>query len=208
MAMLMDLYSRKIIGWAIDLTMTQRLVLAALQEAICQRQPCPSLIHHIDRGGQYAGTKYREVLSRAQMRQSMSRAGDCYDNALMESCFGTIKTELEKTCYQSLEHARREIEELINYYDAICQHSSLDYQSPITNQLRASPSELREHVSAKPGPPQRITPVWSAVGIISSRAEKTRLELFCSAFSELQTSDPAAFVGLKALIGEHRKQPK
>jgi hypothetical protein len=50
--------------------------------------------------------------------------------------------------------------------------------------------------------------VWSAVGIISSRAEKTRLELFCSAFSELQTSDPAAFVGLKALIGEHRKQPK
>ena len=135
MAMLMDLYSRKIIGWTIDLTMTQRLVLAALQDAIRQRQPCPGLIHHSDRGGQYAGTEYRDVLTRAQMRQSMSRAGDCYDNAFMESCFGTIKTELEMTCYQSLEHARREIEEYINYYNAIRRHSSLDYQSPTSFEL-------------------------------------------------------------------------
>lgn len=135
MAVLMDLYSRKIIGWAINLTMAEPLVLATLQQAIRQRQPGPSLIHHTDRGGQYAGTEYRGVLARARMRQSMSRAGDCYDNAFMESCFGTIKTELEMTCYQSLEHAQREIEEYLNYYNAIRRHSSLDYLSPTSFEL-------------------------------------------------------------------------
>jgi putative transposase len=135
LAVLMDLYSRKIIGWAIDLTMAEPLVLTALRQAIRQRQPGPGLIHHTDRGGQYAGTEYRGVLARARMRQSMSRAGDCYDNAFMESCFGTIKTELEMTCYQSLEHARREIEEYLNYYNAIRRHSSLDYRSPTSFEL-------------------------------------------------------------------------
>lgn len=135
LALLMDLYSRKIIGWALDLTMAESLVLATLQQAIRQRQPCPHLIHHTDRGGQYAGIEYRGVLTRARMRQSMSRAGDCYDNAFMESCFGTIKTELEMTCYQSLEDARREIEEYINYYNAIRRHSSLDYLSPTSFEL-------------------------------------------------------------------------
>lgn len=130
LALLMDLYSRKIIGWALALTMAESLVLATLHQAIRQRQPGPNLIHHTDRGGQYAGTEYRGVLARARMRQSMSRAGDCYDNACMESCFGTIKTELEMTCYQSLEHAHREIEEYINYYNALRRHSSLDYLSP------------------------------------------------------------------------------
>ena len=68
-------------------------------------------IHHTDRGGQYAGNKYRRILARAMMTQSMSRAGDCYDNAFMESCFGTIKTELEMTTYDSLEQALNEIRE-------------------------------------------------------------------------------------------------
>jgi putative transposase len=135
LALLMDLYSRKIVGWALDLTMAESLVLTALQQAIRQRQPIPGLIHHTDRGGQYAGSGYRAVLARAQMRQSMSRAGDCYDNAFMESCFGTIKTELEMTSYQSLDHAKREIEEYINYYNAIRRHSSLEYLSPTSFEL-------------------------------------------------------------------------
>jgi transposase InsO family protein len=130
LAMLMDLCSRKIIGWALDVNMTEDLVIDALRPAIVSRQPPPRLIHHTDRGGQYASTTYRAILKRAQMQQSMSRAGDCYDNAFMESCFGTIKTEMEMTSYESLAHARREIEEYVNYYNAIRRHSSIGYNSP------------------------------------------------------------------------------
>ena len=130
LAMLMDLHSRKIIGWSLDLNMEEPLVIASLKQAIKARQPSPGLIHHTDRGGQYAGTKYRRMLSSASMLQSMSRAGDCYDNAFMESCFGTIKTELEMTTYDSFEKATREISEFINYYNALRRHSAIDYLSP------------------------------------------------------------------------------
>ena len=128
----MDLYSRRIVGWSLELDMTETLVLLALRQAVAARQPKPRLIHHTDRGGQYASTRYRALLSRAQARQSMSRAGDCYDNAFMESCFGTIKTELEMSQYPTLEKAQREIQEYVNYYNTIRRHSSLDYQSPAT----------------------------------------------------------------------------
>ena len=111
LAMLMDLYSRKIIGWSLDLNMEEPLVIAALRQSINARQPPKELIHHTDRGGQYAGKKYRKIMARAEMLQSMSRARDCYDNAFMESCFGTIKTELEMTTYDSLENALEEIRE-------------------------------------------------------------------------------------------------
>jgi len=130
LAMLMDLFSRKIVGWSLELTMEESLVIAALKQAIKARQPLPDLIHHTDRGGQYASNRYRQMLRRAQMQQSMSRAGDCYDNAFMESCFGTIKTELEMTCYESFEQAQQEIREYINYYNTIRRHSAIEYQSP------------------------------------------------------------------------------
>jgi transposase InsO family protein len=97
LATLMDRFSRAIVGWHIDKMLAEDLVLPALHAAIRDRQPPGRLIHHTDRGGQYAGTRYRAVLRRADFRQSMSRAGNCYDNAFMESCFGTIKTELEMT---------------------------------------------------------------------------------------------------------------
>jgi putative transposase len=130
LAMLMDLFSRKIIGWSLEMSMTEPLVMAALRQAIQARQPSPGLIHHTDRGGQYAGKKYRKSLERAAVLQSMSRAGDCYDNAFMESCFGTIKTELEMTTYDSLELANQEIREYINYYNVMRRHSAIDYLSP------------------------------------------------------------------------------
>ena len=95
LALLMDRYSRRIIGWDLEDHLRETLVLAALQAAITQRRPRPGLIHHTDRGGQYAGTEYRSMLARARMSQSMSRADNCYDNAFMESCFGSLKTELE-----------------------------------------------------------------------------------------------------------------
>ena len=130
LAMLMDLFSRKIVGWSLDFTMEATLVIRALKRAIKQRQPLPGLIHHTDRGGQYAAKQYRKILHRADMKQSMSRAADCYDNAFMESCFGTIKTELEMTTYQTFQQALKEIQDYINYYNTIRRHSSLDYQTP------------------------------------------------------------------------------
>jgi transposase InsO family protein len=139
LAILMDLFSRKIVGWSLDLNMEAPLVISALKQAIKQRQPLPGLIHHTDRGGQYAAKEYRKILDRAGMRQSMSRAGDCYDNAFMESCFGTIKTELEMTTYQSFNEALTEIQEYINYFNSIRRHSSLDYQSPNRFELVHNP---------------------------------------------------------------------
>ena len=130
LALLMDLFSRKIVGWSLDLSMEAALVVSALKAAIKLRQPKTGLIHHTDRGGQYAAKEYRKILFRADMKQSMNRAGDCYDNAFMESCFGTIKTELEMTTYQSLKEALREIQEYINYYNSIRRHSPIDYNSP------------------------------------------------------------------------------
>jgi putative transposase len=130
LAVLMDRYSRYIVGWHLDESMTEHLVIAALRMAIAERQPQPKLIHHSDRGGQYASTRYRAVLRRAAFRQSMSRAANCYDNAFMESCFGTIKTELEMTEYENHLKARTEIGGYIEYYITERRHSALGYLTP------------------------------------------------------------------------------
>jgi transposase InsO family protein len=110
--------------------MTDALTLAALRMAIRERQPQAQLVHHTDRGGQYASYRYRAVLRRADMRQSMSRAAECYDNAFMESCFGTFKTELQMTEYENHRAARREIAEYIAYYRNDRKHSALGYLTP------------------------------------------------------------------------------
>jgi transposase InsO family protein len=130
LALLMDLYSRRIVGWDLQDHMQEALVLAALRAAIALRQPPPGLIHHTDRGGQYAGTEYRSILARARMLQSMSRASDCYDNAFMESCFGRLKTELEMKPYRNREVARKEIPDYIRYYNTRRRHSALKYRTP------------------------------------------------------------------------------
>ena len=130
LALLMDLYSRRIVGWELGANMKEPLVLAALRFAIADRQPGVNLIHHTDRGGQYAGNGYRRVLERARMLQSMSRADNCYDNAFMESCFGTIKRELEMEPYESESLARKEIAGYIRYYNTRRRHSALGYLTP------------------------------------------------------------------------------
>jgi putative transposase len=131
LALLMDLWSRRIVGWEYGSSMDEELVLGALRRGIQARQPGSGLIHHTDRGGQYAGKRYREVLRRAGMQQSMSAAENCYDNAFMESCFGTVKTELELVEYHGDPEAVREISEYIRYYNAERRHSSLGYVSPV-----------------------------------------------------------------------------
>ena len=130
LAMLMDLYSRRIIGWELQAHMKEPLVLAALRSAIASRQPAAELIHHTDRGGQYAGRKYRGVLERARMQQSMSRPDNSHDNAFMESCFGTVKRELEMEGYENEPIARKEIFGYIRYYNTRRRHSSLGYLTP------------------------------------------------------------------------------
>ena len=130
LALLMDRYSRRIVSWDLQDHMRELLVLSALRAAIAARGPKPGLIHHTDRGGQYAGAQYRQMLERARMPQSMSRAENCYDNAFMESCFGTIKTELEMTPYKNRSMARKEIPEYIRYYNTRRRHSSLNYMTP------------------------------------------------------------------------------
>jgi transposase InsO family protein len=130
LALLMDLCSRKIVGWEYGSSMDEELVLGALRRAIRERQPGPGLIHHSDRGGQYAGGRYRAMLRRSGMRQSMSAAGNCYDNAFMESCFGTMKTELELVDYASDFEARRELSSYVRYYNVERRHSAVGYVSP------------------------------------------------------------------------------
>jgi len=130
LALLMDLFSRRIIGWDLAEQMNEPLILETLHQAIRARQPLPGLIHHSDRGGQYAGHRYRAVLRRAAIHQSMSRADNCYDNAFIESCFGTIKTELEMAEYENCASARADIASYVAYYNNERRHSSLDYLTP------------------------------------------------------------------------------
>ena len=138
LAMLMDRYSRRIVGWDLQNHMQESLVINTLRLAIANRQPTPRLIHHTDRGGQYAGTRYRQLLGRARMQQSMSRANDCYDNAFMESCFGTLKTELEMKPYQNQHIAQKEVPDYIRYYNTRRRHSAIGYMTPETFELSRS----------------------------------------------------------------------
>ena len=138
LSMIMDRFSRRLIGWHLDITMTEDLVVRSLKSAINTRVLKTNLIHHSDRGGQYAGKQFRSILRRASIRQSMSRAADCYDNAFMESCFGTIKTELEMTEYKNIEVAEKELAEYFAYYNRDRKHSGIGYKTPIqfeNNQL-------------------------------------------------------------------------
>jgi putative transposase len=130
LAALMDRCSRNILGWSLEESMTESLVTKVLRQSIESRQPRVGLLHHTDRGGQYAGTKYRAMLRRAGVRQSMSRADNCYDNAFMESCWGSFKRELDIAEYESVAMARKTIAEYVGYYRFERKHSSLDYLTP------------------------------------------------------------------------------
>jgi transposase InsO family protein len=128
----MDLFSRRIVGWSMAPTMHAKGVVAALQMAIDQRRPDTGLIHHSDRGSQYASEAFTSVLDRHGFKASMSRKGNCYDNAPVESFFRTLKTELVKhERYRSHEEARAS---LFNYIEAFYNrtriHSTIGYLSP------------------------------------------------------------------------------
>lgn len=132
LACVVDLYSRKVVGWSMSSQMTKELVLDALQMAIIRRCPKGSLLHHSDRGSQYCSEAYQRTLKVNGIQCSMSRKGDCWDNAVMESFFATLKKELvHRQKYETRASARHSIFEYIEvFYNRERLHSSLGYQSP------------------------------------------------------------------------------
>ena len=132
LAAVMDLYSRKIIGWSMSKTMTTDLAIDALEMAIRNRRPSKGLMHHSDRGVQYACEAYQKLLKKHQLVCSMSRKGNCWDNAVMESFFSTLKTEcIDGKIYLSRVQAKREIFEFIEIdYNRNRRHSSIGSMTP------------------------------------------------------------------------------
>jgi putative transposase len=140
LATVMDLYSRRIVGWAMEDHLRADLPLAALTMAISAQRPGPGLIHHSDRGVQYASEDYRKLMQSAGFRASMSRKGDCYDNAPMESFFHTLKTEMvHHRQYATRKEATRDIFAYIEgFYNRTRRHSAIGYISPIEMELKAA----------------------------------------------------------------------
>ena len=136
----MDLYSRRIVGWAMRDNLRTELPLAALQMAISAQRPGAGLIHHSDRGVQYASHEYRAALAAAGLTASMSRKGNCYDNAPMESFFHTLKTErIHHRQYATRADAQRDIFAYIEgFYNRTRRHSAIGYLSPIQMELKAA----------------------------------------------------------------------
>lgn len=132
LAIVIDLYSRKIVGWAMSNRLKTSLVIEALMMAYWRQKPTKGLIHHSDRGSQYASDDYQKLLDSYGMTCSMSRKGDCWDNAVVESFFHTLKTEwIADTIYYTRDEARRDVIENIEmFYNSHRLHSFLGYKSP------------------------------------------------------------------------------
>jgi len=133
LAVVMDIYSRKIVGWSIDSSLSAELVIRALMMALVHRNPERGIIFHSDRGSQYTSSSFRSILKNYGIVQSMSSTGNCYDNAITESFFHTLKTELTYwEIYQTRDEAKGSIFEFIEInYNRRRLHSSLGYLSPV-----------------------------------------------------------------------------
>jgi putative transposase len=133
LAVLLDLGSRMVVGWAMRESLEAELSVAALRMALARRQPAPGLLHHTDRGVQYAAAEYRELLTAHQITPSMSRRANCYDNAVAESFFATLRWELlNRHHWQTHAAARSAIFEYIEvWYNRQRRHSALGYLSPL-----------------------------------------------------------------------------
>jgi putative transposase len=132
LAVILDAFSRKVVGWALGRSLATRLTLSALEQAIATRQPPPGLVHHSDRGVQYASADYVKLLQEHHMISSMSRPANPYDNASCESFMKTLKREeIYANDYRALEHLATNIEQFIEeYYNRCRLHSALGYRPP------------------------------------------------------------------------------
>ena len=133
LAVVMDIFSRKIVGWALGSTMETSLVIDALEKALEERKRDVQIVFHSDRGSQYASKVYRDILEKNQIIPSMSRRGNCYDNAFVESFFGTLKKEfIYRNNFESFEDLRFGLFKFIEvWYNRNRLHSALGYQTPI-----------------------------------------------------------------------------
>jgi len=133
LAAVLDLFNREVVGWSLERRVSQELVLDALNRALFQHRPKRGLVFHADRGGQYRGRQMRRLLARHGIQLSLGRRGDCYDNAVMESFFSTLKSELvNRTKFKTEQEAQRRIYEYIEvYYNRQRRHSTLNYQTPV-----------------------------------------------------------------------------
>ena len=133
LAVIVDLFSRQVVGWSMDERMTKELTLSALKMGLQRRKPPKGLLHHSDRGSQYASAAYRKLLEARGAVCSMSRKGNCWDNAVVESFFHTLKTELvHHECFETRDEARRKIFEWIEvFYNRQRLHSALGYKAPV-----------------------------------------------------------------------------
>jgi transposase InsO family protein len=140
LAVIIDLYSRQVVGWAMHNRLTADFVIRALYQAIGRRRPPAGCIFHSDRGVQYACKDFRKVLQRYNFRQSMSKKGDCYDNAVAESFFHTLKVEhVYQHRYATRAEARQSIFEYVEmFYNRQRKHSALGYRSPVSFELDAA----------------------------------------------------------------------
>jgi len=150
LAVILDLFSRKVVGYAMSERIDRELVLEALRKALVQRPGTLDLVQHSDRGSQYASHDYRDALDQAGITCSMSRRGDCWDNAVAESFFGTLKMELlYELPLQTRSATRSAVADYIEtFYNVRRRHSSLDYQSPVEFELKNG-----EPGGYAPGPP-------------------------------------------------------
>jgi transposase InsO family protein len=140
LAVILDLFSRRVVGWATSQNVDRHLALAALDKALALRRPRAGLVHHSDRGSTYASHEYRKALERADIECSMSRKGDCWDNAVAESFFASLKRELEDIDdLETRTAATHYIGEYIDgFYNVQRRHSAIHYRSPIEFELMHS----------------------------------------------------------------------
>lgn len=138
LAVLLDAFSRRVVGWAVSTQLSPALPLTALHRALASRQPGPGLLHHSDRGIQYASGAYQDTLRRFGLLASMSRRGDCYDNAVVESFFHTLKVErLHERRLTGRQEVCEELEDYIErFYNRQRRHSTLGHISPVLFELR------------------------------------------------------------------------
>lgn len=138
LAVVLDLFSRKVVGWAMRASMETELVEAALRMALCGRRPPAGLLHHSDQGSQYTSAAYRACLIEAAAQLSMSGVGNCYDNAVIESFFGTLKTECVRGTFATHALARTTLFEYMEaWYNRQRLHSTLGYLSPVDFEQRS-----------------------------------------------------------------------
>jgi transposase InsO family protein len=146
LAAILDLWSRRVVGWACAPTLHTGLVLAALRRAVQSRRPPGGLLHHSDRGSQYVDAQYLEALADSGFRRSMSRPGNCYDNAAMESFWSTLKTETGLA--ETIPSSRRQAELIVfdyieTFYNPTRRHSSLGYLSPVAFENQNQPKDIK-----------------------------------------------------------------